>query len=143
MVTAPITPGRTLRPPRAAIQVNLIPNPKVEAHFLDLSESSSGPSKKKSLLYTKEHSRYPVASVGKKCTTRNQRELYLSRHKGQSVRAQEQSLEVAFGRAKTSGTPVSPADVGSSGLIVDGVCYSSAKSVVSGALDASAIPVIR
>lgn len=83
-----------------------------------------------------------MAGAGKKCRTRNQGRLYLFNN-GQFVRAQEQSLEVALGRAKISGTPVPPADVGRSGLIVDGVCYSSAKSVVSGALDASARPVIE
>ena len=60
-----------------------------------------------------------------------------------SKRAKEQTLEVVLGRAKIRGTPVPPADVGSSGLIVDGVCRWSAKSAVSGTLDASAIPVIR
>ena len=142
MVTAQITPRRKLRPPRAAIQDSLIPKASVEAHYLDLSEGKSGPSKNSSLC-TPEHSLYLVAGTGKKCRTRNQGQLYLFRHNGQFVRAKEQTLEVALARAKISGTPVPPADVGSSGLTVDAVCYSSAKSKVSGALDASAIPVIR
>ena len=142
MVTAQITPGRTLRSPRAAIQYSLIPKASVEAHYVDLSEGKSGPYKNSSLC-TPEHSLYLVAGTGKKCRNRNQGQLYLFRHNGQSVRAKEQTLEVALGRAKFSGTPVPSADVGGSGLTVDEVWYSSAKSAVSGALDASAIPVLR
>ena len=92
MVTAQITPGRTLRPPRAATQDSLIPKASVEAHYLDLSEGKSGPSKTSSLC-TPEHSLYLVAGAGKKCKTRSQGQLYLFRHNGQSVRAKEQKSE--------------------------------------------------
>ena len=141
MVTAQITPGRILRPPRAAIQDSLIPKASVEAHYLDLSEGKSGPSESSSLC-TPEHSLCLVAGAGK-CRTRNQGQSCLFRHNGQSARAKEQTLEVALSRAKIRGTPVPPADVGSSGLMANGVCNSSAKSAVSGTLDASAAPVIR
>ena len=96
MVTAQITPGRTLRPPRAAIEDSLIPEASVEAHYLDLSEGKSGPSKDSSLRIP-EHSLDLVAGAGKKCRTRNQGQSYLFRHNGQSVRAKEQTLEVALG----------------------------------------------
>ena len=74
MVTAQITPGRTLRHPRAAIEDSLIPKASVEVHYLDLFEGKSGPSKD-SLLRTPEHSLDLVAGARKKRRTRNQGQL--------------------------------------------------------------------
>lgn len=130
-------PRQTVKPPRATIQDNLTPDPKVKDQFPPPpSHHHQFPFKTFpnamvappiSSLGTLEYAHNQVSGAGENFTSHNPWGPHFSRHNSQPIRAQEHRTEPAFHNAQSSATLISLADVGSSELsIVDGVGLSPA-----------------